>query len=161
MSTKIFIEIDIARQSLDLFTGHTHRSYRVSTAINGPGEFMGSECTPRGRHAVAEMIGKGLALNTVLVGRKVTGEIYDNGLAKKYPERDWILTRVIWLKGLEAGKNLGGDCDTQSRHIYIHGTPDEARLGRVGSHGCIRMANQDIVELYDSISLDTLITIST
>jgi hypothetical protein len=161
MSDKIFVEIDIARQSLDLFMGHTRRSYLVSTAINGPGEFLGSECTPRGRHAVAEMIGNGLALNTVLVGRKVTGEIYDNGLAKKYPERDWILTRVIWLKGLEVGKNLGGDCDTQSRHIYIHGTPDESGLGRVGSHGCIRMASRDIVELYDSISLNTLITILT
>ena len=161
MSEKIFIEINITRQSLDLFMGHMHRSYLVSTAINGPGEFMGSECTPRGRHAVAEMIGEGLALDTVLVGRKVTGEIYNDSLAKKYPKRDWILTRVIWLKGLEAGKNLGGECDTQSRYIYIHGTPDEPCLGRAGSHGCIRMANKDIVELYDSISLNTPITIST
>jgi hypothetical protein len=161
MSDKIFIQINITKQSLDLFMGHTRRSYLVSTAINGAGESMESECTPRGRHAVAEMIGEGLALNTVLVGRKVTGEIYNNGLAKKYPKRDWILTRVIWLKGLETGKNLGGDCDTQSRYIYIHGTPDESCLGRVSSHGCIRMANKDIVELYDSISLNTPITILT
>ncbi len=161
MTDKTFIEVDISRQSLDLFMGRTHRSYRVSTAINGPGEGMGSGCTPRGRHAVAEMIGKDLDLNTVLVGRKVTGEIYNNDLAKSYPNRDWILTRVIWLKGLEMGKNLGGDCDTQSRYIYIHGTPDESRLGRVGSHGCIRMSNKDIVELYDSISLNTPITILT
>jgi L,D-transpeptidase YbiS len=161
MTDKTFIEVDISRQSLDLFMGRTHRSYRVSTAINGPGEVMGSGCTPRGRHAVAEMIGKDLDLNTVLVGRKVTGEIYNNDLAKSYPNRDWILTRVIWLKGLEMGKNLGGDCDTQSRYIYIHGTPDESRLGRVGSHGCIRMSNKDIVELYDSISLNTPITILT
>ena len=161
MTDNIFIEVDISRQSLDLFMDHTHRSYLVSTAMKGPGESMGSECTPRGKHAVAEMIGKDLALNTVFVGRKVTGEIYNNDLAKKYPKRDWILTRVIWLKGLETGKNLGGHCDTQSRYIYIHGTHDESSLGREGSHGCIRMANKDIVELYDFISLNTPITILT
>jgi L,D-transpeptidase YbiS len=162
MSDEIVVEINITRQTLDLFVGNRcQRSYLVSTALNGPGELNGSECTPRGKHAVAEMIGEGYALNTVFVGRKVTGEIYNRILEKKFPKRDWILTRVIWLKGLEARKNLGGICDTQARYIYIHGTPDEFRLGRVGSHGCIRMANSDIVELYDSITVDTPVNLLT
>ncbi len=162
MSGGTFVEINLTTQSLKLFMNDKlQRAYLISTSLNGPGELMGSECTPRGLHAVAEMIGEDQNLNTVFVGRTVTGESYTTLVAEKFPERDWILTRLIWLKGLESGRNLGGNCDTQARYIYIHGTPDEAGLGKVGSHGCIRMSNNDVVELFDCISINTRVNICT
>jgi L,D-transpeptidase YbiS len=104
--------------------------YPVSTARNGPGERRGSGCTPRGWHRIRIKIGAGLPLDTVFVGRRPTGEIYGPELAARHPERDWILTRILWLTGLEPGRNRGGECDTLRRFIYIHGCPDTAPDGR-------------------------------
>ena len=120
---------------------------------------MGSECTPRGEHIIAEKIGAGAAVNTVFVGRRPTGEFYRPALRQAQPERDWILTRILWLSGLEAGKNKGADRDSHARYIYIHGAPDDVTMGRPGSRGCVRMRNADIIELFDRIETGTRVSI--
>ncbi len=146
------IRISLPDQQLELLEGNrTVAIYPVSTACNGPGERRGSECTPRGWHRIRIKIGAGLPLNTVFVGRRPTGEIYDPELAALYPDRDWILTRILWLTGLEPGYNRGGDCDTLRRFIYIHGCPDTAPMGEPLSHGCIRMRNRDLLELFERV----------
>lgn len=124
----------------------------VSTAKNGPGEIKNSECTPRGWHYVRAKIGEGAELNSVFVGRRFTGEIYTPSLRDQHPDRDWILTRILWLSGLKPGKNRLGNVDTMQRYIYIHGCPDEDQLGIPGSHGCIKMKNKEVVALFDSIT---------
>lgn len=150
------LEIDLARQVMRAVaaTGAV-RDYAVSTARNGPGETQDSECTPRGRHRVAAKIGAGAAPGTVFVGRRPTGEQWSEELAAAHPGRDWILSRILWLEGLEPGFNAGGACDTKARYIYIHGTPDTTELGQPGSRGCIRMRNQDIIELFDWVDVGT------
>lgn len=149
------LEIDILRQRLRHYAGgRLLREYWVSTARNGHGEVMNSECTPRGRHAICEKIGAGAPPGSVFVGRRPTGEIYSPAFAATQPPgRDWILTRILWLSGLEAGVNLGGDVDSRARYIYLHGTPDETPLGVPGSRGCVRMRNRDIIELFDRVEV--------
>lgn len=154
------IVIDLKKQTLVvLHTAEPSETYSVSTSVNGPGESMDSECTPRGQHIVDEKIGAGCRINTVFVGRQSTGEIYDDNLGRLYPERDWILTRIMWLRGIEAGRNDSGTFDSKARYIYIHGTPDDTALGRPGSRGCIRMRNADIVRLFDRIATGTPVNI--
>lgn len=154
------IKIDIDRQRLQLIeTGEPVRSYKISTALNGTGEMSGSGCTPRGRHSIKIKIGAGEPLNAVFIGRRPTGEIYSPELARRYPERDWILTRIIWLTGEEPGKNRGGNRDSLRRFIYIHGTPDSEVLGVPRSHGCIRMSNNEIIALFDKVSNGTPVEI--
>ncbi|NJM11680.1 MAG: L,D-transpeptidase [Synechococcaceae cyanobacterium SM1_2_3] len=141
------IRISIPEQRLDLLEGGAvAASYPVSTARNGPGEQRGSGCTPRGWHRIRIKIGAGLPINAVLTGRRPTGEIYGEELAGRYPERDWILSRILWLTGLETGFNRGGNCDTLRRFIYLHGCPDTAPMGVPLSHGCIRMRNREVLE---------------
>jgi len=142
------IEIDIARQELRLPGG---ARYAVSTAKNGVGEKNGSFCTPRGRHIVRARIGAGQPLGAVFVRRRPTGEVWTPALHEKYPGRDWMLTRLLWLSGCERGRNRLGDVDTMRRMIYIHGAPDSAEMGKPGSHGCIRMRNADIAELFELV----------
>jgi L,D-transpeptidase YbiS len=149
------IEIDIARQALR-FAG---RTYLVSTARNGVGEKNGSLCTPRGGHIVRAKIGTAQPLNTVFVRRRPTGEIWTPELHARYPGRDWILTRILWLSGCEPGRNRLGDVDTMRRYIYIHGSPDTAEMGKPGSIGCVRMRNADIVELFDRVAPYTVVEI--
>jgi lipoprotein-anchoring transpeptidase ErfK/SrfK len=154
------IEVSLPNQSLRLLEGERClREYLVSTARNGAGERQGSNCTPRGRHIVRAKIGQGAAVNTVFVGRRPTGEIYSAALAALFPGRDWILTRILWLSGCEPGFNRLGNVDTMRRHIYIHGSPDTARMGTPGSIGCIRMRNVDIVELFDLVPPRTAVAI--
>ncbi len=135
------------------------RRYRVSTASKGVGEVINSEQTPRGWHQIRAKIGSGHPANTVFVDRRPTGEIYTFQLKLKYPHRDWILTRILWLSGLEVGKNRLGNVDTMRRYIYIHGSPDEAIMGKVGSRGCVRMHNHDIMELFEMISVGARVCI--
>jgi lipoprotein-anchoring transpeptidase ErfK/SrfK len=132
----------------------------VSTADKGAGEVSGSYCTPRGEHVVRAKIGAGQAENTVFVRRRPTGECYSADLEAANPGRDWILTRILWLSGCEPGRNRLGNVDTMRRYIYIHGSPDSATMGEPGSHGCIRMRNADIVELFDRVPVGTPVTIS-
>jgi lipoprotein-anchoring transpeptidase ErfK/SrfK len=155
------IDIDIAAQQLELLddAGKLLRCYSVSTAANGVGELSGSYCTPRGKHIIRAKIGAGQPENTVFVGRRPTGEIYTPELAARYPGRDWILTRILWLSGCEVGFNRLGKCDTMRRYIYIHGTPDSVPLGIPDSHGCIRMRNADLIELFDIVPAGTAVEI--
>ena len=135
------------------------RMWRVSTALNGPGEAQDSGCTPRGRHYVRAMIGGDAPSGAVFVARRPTGERWSPELARQYPKRDWILSRIIWLCGLEKGVNRGPGVDTFRRFIYIHGTPDTEPMGIARSHGCVRMRNQDVIELYERLSPGSLVTI--
>ena len=146
------IGVDLEQQRLTLFDGsRTILSYSVSTALNGAGEVQGSGCTPRGRHRIRICIGEGEPVNAVFRGRRPTGEIYSEALASRFPGRDWILTRILWLSGSESGRNRGGTRDTLRRFIYIHGCPNSEPMGEPGSHGCIRMRNSDILDLFPQV----------
>ncbi len=134
-------------------------SASISTAAKGVGEQQGSECTPRGTHIIRAKIGKACALNTVFVGRRTTGELFTTALGQQYPDRDWILTRILWLSGCERGINRLGDVDTMRRFIYIHGCPDGTEMGKPASHGCVRMTNQDVLTLFELVSVGTKVLI--
>lgn len=154
------IDISISAQALSLRAGGSFtRTYPVSTASNGPGQQFGSECTPVGRHIIRACIGNGAPLNTVFVGRRPTGEIYSQRLGREQPDRDWILTRILWLSGMQPGLNRLGNVDTMRRYIYIHGTPYEAQLGTPASRGCIRMRSTDIIELFRQAPAGTPVNI--
>ena len=161
MKNNLYIEINIHEQTLKLFDGDKLTGqYPVSTARNGPGELMDSECTPRGAHIISEKIGSGLAPNTVFISRTPTGELYTPEMYKKFPHRDWMLTRILWLSGTEPGCNQGGNVDSHDRYIYIHGSPDEVEMGKPGSRGCIRMRNKDVIELFEQVEEGTPVHIS-
>jgi lipoprotein-anchoring transpeptidase ErfK/SrfK len=147
------IEVDVPAQALSVFddAGAMIRRYPVSTAKNGAGEANGSFCTPRGRHIVRAKIGAGQPSGTVFRGRRPTGEIWSPELHERFPGRDWMLTRLLWLSGCEPGFNRLGSVDTMRRWIYIHGAPDSAPMGEPGSHGCIRMRNADVAELFELV----------
>lgn len=158
------ILIDIAKQTLTLSTVRQSRIYPISTAKNGAGEIEGSECTPRGLHIIREKIGADLPINAVLRGRQPTGEIYDPSLALAHPNRDWILTRILWLSGLEEGINAGVNADgitvdSHDRYIYIHGTPDSEPMGVPLSHGCIRMHSHDVIDLFERVEEGFMVNI--
>jgi lipoprotein-anchoring transpeptidase ErfK/SrfK len=139
--------------------GKLIKRFSISSAKNGVGELNGSFCTPRGRHIIRAKIGAAQPANAVFVERRPTGEIYSPQLARRFPGRDWILTRILWLSGLERGYNRMGKVDTMRRAIYIHGSPDTADMGKPGSRGCIRMHNRDIVELFDLVTVRTVVEI--
>lgn len=155
------IRISLASQSLELYgdDGVLIRRYRVSTASKGAGERNGSNQTPRGRHIIRAKIGAGAPLNTVFRRRRPTGEIYSAELGRQHPNRDWILTRILWLSGCEPGFNRLGDVDTMRRFIYIHGSPDSAPMGAPGSIGCVRMHNGDLLDLFDRVPVGTRVDI--
>jgi lipoprotein-anchoring transpeptidase ErfK/SrfK len=144
------ITINIPSQELYLYGDDNHivRQFRISSARNGVGQKNGSFCTPLGKHIIRAKIGAGQPINTVFVGRRPTGEIYSPELGARYPGRDWILTRILWLSGCEPGFNRLGSVDTMRRYIYIHGSPDTVEMGRPGSIGCIRMNNRDLLDLF-------------
>lgn len=136
----------------------------ISTAKNGTGSQLGSFCTPLGRHKICKKIGAGLPKNSVFVARRYTGEQYSPKLAAKFPSRDWILTRILRLEGLEEGKNRGTDstgncCDSFERFIYIHGTPDTEPMGVPHSHGCIRLHGAAMMALFDLVELGAVVEI--
>lgn len=150
------IDIDIPRQTLMVYAEEVLvKSYVISSAKNGVGEQFGSEKTPRGAHYIRAKIGGSAPANTVFVARRATGEIYSLPLREQFPKRDWILTRIFWLCGREVGVNRLGKVDTMRRYVYIHGSPDDVVMGVPGSHGCIRMRNSDIIELFDQIPVGT------
>jgi len=160
-STATRIEIDIGTQRLRYWErGTLVMDVLVSTARNGPGEQKGSECTPRGAHIIRAKIGAGAAPNTVFIGRRPTGEIYSRELGERFPGRDWILTRILWLSGCEVGRNRLGSVDSMRRYIYLHGTPDHVPMGMPGSRGCVRMRNSDIIALFDRVPPGTPVIIT-
>ena len=159
--SELHLRVSTAEQRLTLCSGdRIERIYSVSTSRFGMGERRGSYKTPRGRHVIRAKIGTGQPLGAVLVARRPTGEIYSESLARTFPERDWVLTRILWLSGTEIGRNRLGDVDTMRRYVYIHGAPDTAEMGTPESMGCIRMCNSDVVELFDAVSPGTIVMIS-
>jgi len=157
----VLIRVSVAHQRLILLDddGRELATYPVSTGARGVGELSGSYCTPRGRHLIRAKIGDGEPIDTVFVARRPTGEIYTPALGAEFPGRDWILTRILWLSGCEPGFNRLGCVDTMRRYVYIHGSPDSVAMGAPGSHGCIRMRNSDIVELFDRVPVYTAVEI--
>ncbi|MCH9697022.1 MAG: L,D-transpeptidase [Gammaproteobacteria bacterium] len=154
------ILVNLARQQLLLLSdGQIIHQYPVNTAKNGPGERINSECTPRGKHKIRAKIGAGEAKGRIFVGRRPTGEIYSPALDRAHPDRDWILSRILWLSGLEPGVNRLGDVDTMRRYIYIHGSPDHCVTSDPQSHGCIRMKNVDIIDLFEQVPVGTQVDI--
>jgi lipoprotein-anchoring transpeptidase ErfK/SrfK len=155
----ILVDVPAQRLRLSDEAGRVLLDTLVSTARNGLGERRGSECTPRGWHYVRAKIGAGMPVNAVFVARRPTGEIYSPALRAAFPQRDWILTRILWLCGLEPGRNRLGEVDTMRRYIYIHGCPDEDPMGVPGSRGCIKMRNRDILRLFDLVPVGTRVLI--
>lgn len=144
------IEINITEQTLTF----KDEVYSISSAKNGVGEIEGSYCTPMGKFKIAEKIGEGLEMGSVLIGRKPTGEVFSADLLAENPDRDWILSRILWLEGLEVHNQ-----NTKARYIYIHGTPDETQIGVPGSKGCIRMRNADMIELFNQVQVNERVSI--
>ena len=150
------IRVDLASQRLELVSGgQVLERFPVSTSKYGPCEISGSLKTPRGQHIIRAKIGSGQPLGTVFRGRRSTGELYSDELALSEPDQDWILTRILWLSGLEKGKNLGTGVDSKSRYIYIHGTAEEGLIGKPASDGCVRMYNSDVISLFDRVDVNT------
>ena len=151
------IEISIQDQCLRLQLADEVKEYSISTAKLGIGQNKGSNQTPLGWHTIRAKVGAGADINSVFIGRRFTGEIYSAELAQQFPQRDWILSRILWLSGCELGRNRLADVDSMQRYIYIHGTPDSEPMGIPESHGCIRMRNTDVIELFDLTPVGTLI----
>jgi lipoprotein-anchoring transpeptidase ErfK/SrfK len=148
--------ISLTQQRLELRrAGRMERGFAVSTSRFGPGEQEGSLCTPRGRHVVRAKIGHGLPEGAVFRARRPTGEIFSPELLRAEPARDWILGRILWLSGLEPGRNRSGSVDSMRRYIYIHGTPDHEPMGVPFSHGCIRMRTADVCWLFEAVATGT------
>lgn len=155
------IEISISKQKL-LLTNNDGlvKEYNISSSVYGEGSLEGSYKTPLGRHIVKKMIGEDVPYGGRLIGRVYQGEIFpiylqDNVIVQE----DVVQSRIIWLDGLEEGVNKGAGIDSFQRYIYIHGTPEEWRLGQKASKGCIRMSNKDVIELYSLINSGTLVNI--
>lgn len=156
-----WLRVSVADQTITLLNGddEIQSVWPVSTAVRGLGETNNSLQTPRGWHQIRACIGAGVPENGVFQGRRFHGEIYGPELAQHHPDRDWILTRILWLSGLEPGFNRLGDCDTQRRFIYIHGTPESNSLGVPLSHGCVRMHNPALLELFNQVRPGTRVCI--
>lgn len=155
------LRVDLGRQCLELFgaDGACIRRYAVSTGERGAGERSGSLCTPRGRHRIRARIGAGAPAGAVFRGRRPTGEVWSREFAAAHPGCDWILSRILWLCGEEPGRNRGGEVDTMRRYIYLHGTGDDQPMGVARSHGCVRMRNHDIIELFELVPAGTVVEI--
>ena len=161
MTARQHIRIDLPTQTMTLLSAHGDAlaRYDISSAANGAGEIIQSECTPRGKHVIRAKIGHGAPFNTVFVGRRATGEIFERKMRVDAPQRDWILTRILWLSGIERGFNRLGAVDSMRRYIYLHGAPDDVEMGKPGSHGCIRMRNREVVELFERVAVGTPVDI--
>jgi len=146
-----WIEVGVRSQQLALYDerGVPVRQYVVSTASKGVGERVNSYQTPRGWHKVCERIGDGVARDTIIYRRQITPWKYTPQLHAEYPNKDWILTRILWLCGQEPGVNQGGDVDSYDRAIYLHGAGEHVAFGTPTSRGCVRMRGDDIIDLYD------------
>lgn len=157
----MLIEVHVPTQTLRLTddAGRVLMRTRISTGRKGVGEVNGSEQTPRGWHKIRAKIGAGQPENAVFVARRPTGELFQSSLRREYPGRDWILTRILWLSGLEPGRNRLGNVDTMRRFIYIHGCPDDDPMGIPGSRGCVKMRNRELIELFDRVPVGTRVHI--
>ena len=150
------IVVDIATQQLFfLKKGKIDEIYSVSTSVYGTGSKVNSFKTPLGRHKISEKIGEGLPEGAILKGRRWTGAIANIIKEPIDTDFDVVTSRILWLTGLEEGKNLGSGVDSKSRYIYIHGTAEEGLIGKPASDGCVRMYNIDVISLFNSVNIDT------
>jgi len=157
----IYIDISIKNQTLSFFDGDIlMKCFSVSTAKRGLGQQKNSFKTPLGKHVVRAKIGDTLPIFSVFSSRRPTNKIWTPEASESQPQKDWILSRIIWLSGCEVGFNRLGDVDTMQRYIYIHGTPYEEDLGFPVSEGCIRMGNKDVIELFNLIAVGTNVFIN-
>lgn len=154
------IQISLSKQILTFLSPQQRFEYSISTAKNGAGQSSGTGCTPLGAHVIRAKIGGDEPEGAVFVARRPTGEVYSQTLALTHPERDWILSRILWLSGTEVGINRLGNVDTMRRYIYIHGTPDTEPMGVPRSHGCIRMRNKDLIHLFNHTPVGTTVSIT-
>lgn len=151
------IKVNISKQLLSLFNEHQEliAEYPVSTSKYGIGNKNGSFQTPLGHHQICEMIGDNMPVDEVYIGREAKGRLSDlREQASDLPE-DIITARILRLAGLEPDINKGEGIDSLERYIYIHGTADEGNISHPASHGCVRMLNKDIIELYKKVELNT------
>ena len=159
-SKELSVDIDISEQRLYLYEDSTLiRSYPISSSYFGEGEIENSYKTPLGKHAIEQMIGQNSPKNTIYVNRESYSQIADIVSEAIDNEEDFITSRVMWLTGLEPGFNQGGNRDSFNRFIYIHGTHEEGLIGKKASHGCIRMLNHDVIELFDLLGKGTKVNI--
>ncbi|NLW03637.1 MAG: L,D-transpeptidase [Pseudomonadaceae bacterium] len=135
------------------------QSWPVATGLAGAGEQEGSGCTPRGWHRIRAKIGQGEDARAVFRGRRPTGEIWSPELSAQFPERDWILGRILWLCGEETGFNRGGKVDTQRRFIYLHAVPDTKPMGVPASAGCINLQPAAMLAVFDLVAVGTKVLI--
>ena len=151
--------VDITHQTLTHFrAGDARHVYPVSTSRHGPGNRKDSFQTPLGLHRICEKIGAGCAAGEIFRARVPQGEIFTRSAGAD--QDDVITSRILWLAGLQADLNLGGDCDSKERYIYVHGTADEASIGRPASIGCVRMLNHDVIELFNQVEVGTHVFIT-
>lgn len=161
-STARMLVVDATAQTLILVeNGQAVNEWVISTATNGLGSAKGSQQTPLGVHRVAKKFGDGAPSGTIFKARQNTGRVAQilTG-ADERSTADNVTTRILWLDGLEPGVNKGGNVDSYDRYIYIHGTDEEGRLGSPASHGCIRMRNQDVIDLFERVDENTLVVIT-
>ena len=153
---KYQIIISIRYQNLLLVSSQkVHYTYKISSSMAGSGQLKGSYQTPLSHHIVRAKIGDNAPIFTVFKARRATGKAWSPKLNDEYPNEDFILSRILWLSGKEKGLNRLGNFDSMQRFIYIHGTNEENFLGSPASHGCIRMANQDVISLYNLVDVGT------
>ena len=159
MTNKIYISV--SEQMLKLLDdSKTIKQYKISTASLGIGQKKDSNKTPLGSHIIRAKIGDKLPKFAVFKSRRFTHKIWSHELESSSDNVDWILTRILWLSGTELGKNRLGDVDSMQRFIYIHGTNEENLLGTTSSHGCVRIANEDIIELFNNVSVGDKVEIA-
>ena len=147
-----FIYVGVKRQELDLYLNGNHViSYPVSTSAHGAGTKAGSDMTPIGLHKIKGKFGSDVPIGGILKARKYTGNIASIQTNPIKTGEDAITTRILTLEGLENGINKGGELDSYERHIYIHGTAEEGLIGQPASHGCVRMKNEDVINLFNRV----------
>ena len=154
------IEVDISEQRLYLIENSIIKaSYPISTSKYGEGSIENSFKTPLGKHSIKEMIGDEAEINTIFTSRintKRSATIIDQF---EDTDNDYVTSRIMWLDGEEDGLNKGGNVDSFRRYIYIHGTHEEGLIGTKASHGCIRMFNYDVIELFNLVNIGTKVLI--
>ncbi len=155
------IRINVTEQKLYLLNGQgdIECEYPVSTSRYGTGCENGSEKTPLGLHRIKDKIGGSMPINMVMVSREPIGMLEDCIKQGMELPQDVITSRILWLEGMEPGRNQGGYVDTYNRYIYIHGTSEEDKIGTPASIGCIRMYNQDVIDLYRMVEIGTEVLI--
>ena len=160
MSFDGVLYVSIAEQKMYRIKEHKIvKTYVISSSSYGVGSKTGSNKTPLGLHRIKEKFGENTPINGRMIGRVYYGKIATIYTDQKMSKTDDITSRIFWLEGLEKGANKGEGIDSYKRYIYIHGTSEEGRLGTPASHGCIRMKNKAVIELYDKIKIGTLVLI--